>query len=221
MSYEYSTIKIAIADDHSIFRDGFKLLLRNQPLLELVGEAEHGKELLDVAAVQQPDVVILDIKMPVMDGIECCKQIKKKFPDMKVIALSMFNDDNLIVDMLEAGAKGYLLKNTNKQELLEAAKAVYDGGTYYCNATSTKLTKMIAESKFNPYRNHPVKRFTGRGTDIIILICEQLTNKEIAGKLGLSIRTIESHREKIQEKVGARNSIGVAIYAVKHGIFEM
>ncbi len=217
----YSPIKIAIADDHEIFREGFKLLLKNQQEIELVGEAENGKELLEVAAKQQPEVVIIDIKMPVMDGIETCKSIKKKFPNIKVIALTMFNDDNLIVDMLEAGARGYLLKNTNKNELMQATKAVFEGSTYYCTATSMKLAKMIAESKFNPYRNHPVKKFTVRETDIIKLICEQYTNKEIATKLGLSIRTVESHREKIHEKTGAKNSIGVVIYAIKHNLYEI
>jgi DNA-binding NarL/FixJ family response regulator len=208
MTYQYSPIKIVIADDHEIFREGFKLLLKNQREIELVGEAEDGKELLEVVARHQPDVAIIDIKMPVMDGIEACKNIKKKYPDMKVIALSMFNDDNLIVDMLEAGARGYLLKNTNKNELMQATKAVFEGSTYYCTATSTKLTKMIAESKFNPYRNHPVKKFTARESDIIKLICEQQTNKEIANTLGLSIRTVESHREKIQEKTGRRIPLG-------------
>ena len=221
MKYRYTPIKIVIADDHAIFRDGFKLLLKNQQEVELVGEAEDGKELLEIASHQHPDVAIIDIKMPGMDGIETCKAIKKKYPDLKVIALSMFNDDNLIVDMLEAGAKGYLLKNTNKNELMQATKAVHEGSTYYCSATSTKLAKMIAESKFNPYRNHPVKRFTSRETDVIKLICEQYTNKEIATKLGLSIRTVESHREKIQEKTGAKNSVGVVIYAIRHSMFHV
>lgn len=220
----YSTlglIRIGIADDHAIFREGFKVLLKNQQEVEMVCEAENGKELLILAEQEQPDVVIVDIKMPVMDGIETCRQIRKRFPDMKVIALSMFNDDNLIVDMLEAGARGYLLKNTNKAELLQATRTVYKGSTYYCNATSIKLTKMIAESKFNPYRNHPVKKFTTREIDIIQLICDQQTNKEIAYNLGLSIRTVESHREKIQEKTGAKNMIGVVVYAIKHGIYEL
>ncbi len=217
----YSPIRIAIADDHEIFRDGFKLLLKDQQVMELVGEAENGKELLEVVAKTQPDVVIVDIKMPVMDGIEACKIIRRQFPDIKVIALSMFNEDNLIVDMLEAGAKGYLLKNTNKNELLMATKAVYEGSTYYCNATSGKLAKMIAESKFNPYRNHPIKKFSKREEDIIRLICEQYSNKEIATTLGISIRTVESHREKILEKTDARNSIGVAVYAIRHNLFQI
>ena len=217
----YNPIRIVIADDHEIFRDGFKVLLKNQTELELVGEAENGKELLEVVDRELPDVVIVDIKMPIMDGVEACKQIKRKYPDMKIIALSMFNDDNLIVDMLEAGAKGYLLKNTNKPELLNAAKAVYEGSTYYCSATSDKLTKMIADSRFNPYKHKPVQKFTSRELDIIRLICEQNTNKEIAVKLRLSRRTVESHREKIQEKTNSRNTVGVVIYALKNKICEL
>jgi DNA-binding NarL/FixJ family response regulator len=217
----YAPIKIVIADDHEIFREGFKLLLKNQQEVQLVGEADNGRELLDIAAQQQPDIVITDIKMPVVDGIEACKAIKMKFPHMQVIALSMFNEDNLIVDMLEAGARGYLLKNTNKHELLQAVRAVYEGSTYYCMATSGKLTRMIAESKFNPYRNQPVKKFTPREMEIIKLMCEQHTNKEIATLLRLSIRTVESHREKIQEKTGARNSIGIVIYAIKNDLYEI
>lgn len=218
---KHSNIKIVIADDHGIFREGFKLLLKEQDVINLVGEAENGKELLQVVKDVQPDVVFVDIKMPVMDGIQACRNIKVNFPAVGMIALSMFNDDNLIIDMLEAGAKGYLLKNTNKEELIQATIAVYEGGTYYCGATSAKLQGMIAKSKFNPYRNQAAVKFTTRETDIIRMICQQLTNKEIAAILGLSYRTIETHRENIQEKIGAKNSIGVVLYAVKHQIFEI
>jgi two-component system response regulator NreC len=221
MKYSYRPIRIVIADDHEIFRDGFKLLLTNQPELELVGEAENGKELLEVIEKEQPDIAIIDIKMPVLDGIEACKVIKKKYSHVKVIALSMFNDDNLIVDMLEAGARGYLLKNTNKMELLNAARAVHEGSTYYCSATSAKLTKMIAESKYNPFKHQPTQKFTNREIDIMKLICQQYTNKEIGIQLGLSARTVESHREKIQEKTGSKNTVGVVIYAIKQKIFEL
>jgi DNA-binding NarL/FixJ family response regulator len=217
----YTPIRIVIADDHEIFRDGFKVLLKKQKDLELVGEAENGKDLLDVVAVQLPDIVITDIRMPIMDGIEACKKIRKKYPSIQVIALSMFNDENLIVDMLEAGARGYLLKNTTRHELLAATKAVSEGSAYYSADTSGKLTRMIAESRFNPYRNEPIKQFTSRELQIIRLMCRQLTNGEMAKELALSIRTIESHREKIQEKTGARNSIGIVIYAIKNGLVEV
>lgn len=210
-----------MADDHEIFRIGFRLLVKNQPELELVGEAENGKELLQVVEQQSPDVVITDIQMPVMDGVEASKIIKSKSPYVKVIALSMFNDDNLIVDMLEAGATGYLLKNTNKHELLEAVKAVHNGESYYSPATSTKLARMIAESKFNFKKHDNAPKLTDREIEIVKLICQQCTNKEIADKLNLSARTVESHREKIQEKISARNSIGVVIYAIRHKLFKV
>jgi DNA-binding NarL/FixJ family response regulator len=213
-------IKMVIADDHEIFRNGFKLLLKNQNIVELVGEAENGKQLIEVASKHRPDIIITDIKMPVMDGIEACKIIKHRNPSTGIIALSMFNDDDLIVDMLESGARGYLLKNTNKEELLQAVKSVYKGGTYYCNATSKKLTRLIDHSSYNPYRNKKIN-LTTREKEIIVLICKQFCNKEIASALDLNIRTIESHREKIQEKIGSKNIAGIVLFAVKTKLFNL
>jgi DNA-binding NarL/FixJ family response regulator len=210
-----------MADDHQMFREGFKVLLKNQPELELVGEAENGKELLELAEIHKPHVAFVDIKMPIMDGIEACKKLKLKHPDINVIALSSYNDDNHVVDMLEAGARGYLLKNTDRQELLEAAMTVYEGGVYYSKATSDKLTRMIGKSRFNPFRIQQAPIFSKRETDILLLMCKQFTNREIATQLGLSVRTVESHREHILQKTGAKNSIGMVIYAIKHGIFEV
>jgi DNA-binding NarL/FixJ family response regulator len=176
---------------------------------------------VETAGKFQPDIVITDIKMPQMDGIEACKIIKKRFPEIKVIALSMFNEDNLIIDMLEAGAKGYLLKNTKTPELLLAAKEVFEGRAYYCAETSARLAKMIAESKYIPYHYHHNQYFSKKEKEIMRLICQQYTNKEIASNMNLSIRTIESYREKIQEKTESRNSIGIVIYAIRHNIFQL
>lgn len=216
----YTPIRIIIADDHDIFRDGFKLLLKDQDELELVGEASNGRQLLEAIGTCRPDVVITDINMPIIDGVEAAKHIKEKHPEVGIIALTNFNDDSLIVDMLEAGARGYLLKNTNKNELLTAARAVFAGESYYCTATSTKLTKMIAESKFNPYKSHPRIRFTERELEIIRLICQEYTNKEIAAAIHLSVRTVESYRENIQEKTGAKNTVGIVVYAIRHKIYD-
>ncbi|HEX8333916.1 MAG TPA: response regulator transcription factor [Segetibacter sp.] len=213
-------IRLIIADDHELYRDGFKLLLKNQNDLELIDEAEDGKQLLDVVDKHQPDIVITDIKMPVIDGIEACKIIKDKYPWIGIIALSMFNDDHLIVDMLEAGAKGYLTKNTNKYELLQAAKSIFQGGTYYCSDTSKKLTGLLFKSKYDPYKEKEVI-LTSREKEIIILICKEFCNKEIASALGLKVRTIESYRDKIQEKIGSKNMIGIAIYALKTNLYKL
>jgi DNA-binding NarL/FixJ family response regulator len=169
-----------------------------------------------------PDVVITDIKMPVMDGVEACQLIKQKYPQVGVIALSNFNDESLIVDMLEAGARGYLLKNTNRNELLQAVKAVHAGNTYYCAATSSRLTQLILKASFNPYRAKSKADFTERELEVMRLICQQHTNKEIADLLHIS----PAHRGKLPrkntgERPGAKNSVGIALYAIKKDIFKL
>lgn len=214
-------IKIVIADDHEMFRDGFKLMLTKQPSIQLLGEAENGRELLQLTQSLQPDVVVTDIKMPIMDGIEATQKIKTLFPEMGIIGLSMFDEDDLIVDMLEAGAKGYLLKNAGKEHIVEAIKTVYDGDPYYCKTTSNKLTQMIAKSKYNPYTRKEKIEFTDREKEIIELISKEYSNKEIAEKLFLSIRTVEGHRLKIMEKTGVKNTVGLVVYAIKNNLLKL
>ena len=221
MQNHYSTISIIIADDHEIFRDGFKVMLKKYPEIKLVGEAENGAELIKLAEKLKPDVILTDIRMPRMDGIEATKELVSKDPSVNIIALSMFDEDNLIIDMLEAGAKGYLLKNTHKEDIIEAIRTLHHGENYYCKLTSAKLIQMISKSRFNPYKKQPKVEFTDKEIEVIRLICEQLLNKEIAERLNLSIRTIEGYREKIQEKMNVRNSAGVAVYAIKNGIYEI
>lgn len=217
----YTPIKIVIADDHEIFRDGFKVMLRKQEDVEIVAEAENGRELLRQVEAHQPEVVITDIKMPLLDGIEATREIKNRWPHIEIVALSMFDEENLVVDMLEAGAKGYLLKNTHKAEVLQAVKTVYKGETYYCNATSNKLAQLIAKSHFNPYKHIKKPTFSEKEIEIIKLICQELSNKEIANELGLSTRTIEGYREKILEKIEAKNIAGLVIYAIKNNIYQV
>lgn len=214
-------ISVVIADDHQIFLEGLKLVLKKIPEILLIGEALNGVELLNLVTKKKPAVVLTDIKMPDMDGIQACKEIRQNFPDIQVIAISMFDDEYMIVDMLEAGARGYLLKSTNKSEILLAIQTVLQGDTYYCKETSSKLTKLIADSRFDPFNRSSFKSLTEREKDIIALICEQYSNKEIAAKLKISSRTVETHREKIHEKIGARNSIGIAIYAMRHNLIKI
>jgi two-component system, NarL family, response regulator NreC len=211
-------IKLVIADDHEIFRDGFKLMLTKYPEIILVGEAENGKQLVDLVQKIKPDVVITDIKMPMMDGIEATKKITEILPNIGIIGLSMFDEDDLIVDMLEAGAKGFLIKNAGKEQIIEAIKTVYNHDPYYCKSTSHKLTNMIAKSKFNPYKIIPKITFTEREKEIIALICNEFANKEIADKLFLSVRTVEGHRLKILEKMNVKNTVGLVIFSIKNGL---
>jgi two-component system, NarL family, response regulator NreC len=213
-------IRLLMADDHEIFRDGFKLMLTKYPDIELIGEAENGRELLELAQQLQPDVIITDIKMPIMDGIEAAKQISEQFPDIGIIGLSMFDEDDLIVDMLEAGAKGYLIKNAGKEQITEAIRTVYNNDPYYCKTTSHKLTQMIARSRFNPYKKAAKVEFSERELEIIELICNECTNKEISDKLFISIRTVEGHRLKILEKMDVKNTVGLVVYAMKMGLVK-
>jgi DNA-binding NarL/FixJ family response regulator len=213
-------IKLLIADDHEIFRDGFKLMLSKFTEITLVGEAENGRELIALTETTMPDVIITDIKMPIMDGIEATKKISSLFPNIGIIGLSMFDEDDLIIDMLEAGAKGFLLKNAGKLEIVEAIKTVYEEDPYYCKNTSQKLTRMIAESRFNPYKKREKIDFNEKELEIIQLICKEFTNKEIADKLFLSTRTVEGYRLKILEKMNAKNTVGFVVYAMKHNLVK-
>jgi DNA-binding NarL/FixJ family response regulator len=214
------SIRLIIADDHEIFRDGLALMLSRQKDITLLAQAGNGKELAELTEQHNPDVIITDIKMPVMDGIQASKLILKKQPDVKIIALSMFDEETLIVDMLEAGAKGYLLKNADKQEILDAIETVYEDKTYYCHHTSAKLTNMIVKSSFNPYKKKEPVSFNERELEIIKLICQQNSSKEISDKLFLSSRTVEGYRTKILEKMNAKNTVGVVVYALKHNLIE-
>lgn len=216
----HGTIKVIIADDHEIFRDGLKLMLQKQPDIQLLAEAEDGKELIEKTEQLKPDVVITDVKMPRMDGASATRYLTEHHPDIGIIALTMFDEEEQIIEMLESGAKGYLLKNADKNEIKEAIQSVYDQIPYYCKHTSHRLAQLVAKSKFNPYRQKPKLEFTDREKEIITYICEGITNKEIAEKIFLSVRTVEGLRMKIMEKMNVKNTAGIIIYAIKNGHYS-
>jgi len=221
MNNLYAPIRVVIADDHEIFLEGLGGLFKKQNDIELVGEATNGKELIQLAEKQHPDVIITDIKMPLTDGIEATKYLTAKYPEIGIIALSMFDDENLIVDMLEAGAKGYLIKNAHRHEIIAAVKAVHNQENYFCNHSSFKLARMIGKSRFNFYQLPAKPEFTDKEKEVIRMICKEFSNKEIASELHLGIRTIEGYREKILEKTRAKNTAGIVVYAIKSGIYKM
>ncbi|HTJ12468.1 MAG TPA: response regulator transcription factor [Dinghuibacter sp.] len=213
-----SPIRLVIADDHEIFRDGLALMLSRQKNMTLAGQAADGGELLAMVRETQPDVVLADIKMPHMDGIEATKILLQEFPDLKIIALSMFSEENLIVEMLEAGAKGYLLKNADKQEILDAIASVVQNQEYYCRDTSVTLASMIVKSNFS--RKKEVIEFSDRELEIIKLICKQFTAQEMGESMFLSRRTVEGYRTRILEKMNVKNTAGVVIYALKNKLIS-
>jgi len=212
-------INIVIADDHEIFLDGLSLMLSRHPGFNVCGRASNGQQLLETVDREKPDIVLTDIRMPVVDGIQSTRQILSKYPATGVIALSMFDEENLIIEMLEAGAKGYLLKNAHKDEIVDAVNSVYQNKNYYCAQTSFLLATMIVRSKFN-HDKQPQIILNDREKTIIQMICQQQTTQQIADKIYLSKRTVEGYRVKILEKIQAKNIAGVVIFALKNNIIK-
>jgi DNA-binding NarL/FixJ family response regulator len=215
----YHNINIVIADDHEIFLDGLALMLSRHEGFNVCGRASNGQQLLEVVAREKPDIVLTDIRMPVVDGIQSTKQILTTHSGVGVIALSMFDEENLIIEMLEAGAKGYLLKNAHKDEIINAIISVYENKNYYCAKTSFVLAAMIVRSRFSPVKQ-PQIILNDREKAIVQMICQQKTTQEIADKIYLSKRTVEGYRVKILEKIQAKNIAGVVIFALKNNIIK-
>jgi DNA-binding NarL/FixJ family response regulator len=211
-------ISIYLADDYPLFRTGLSLLLEQESGFKIAGEASNGKMLLELMRQAPADVVITDIEMPEMNGIEATIALKAEFPDVPVIALTIFNEDHLIIDMLEAGASGYILKNVESAELATAIRTVVRGGNHYCSQTSIRQSKLIAHSCFYKKPSIPL---SDKELEIIRLICQQYASKQIADKTNLSHRTVEKYRDRIMEKTGAENVVGIVIYAIRHGIYQV
>ena len=213
-------INIIMADDHEIFRDGFAVMFRKPSGIKLVADARNGHQLVMLAEKFKPDVILTDIKMPGMDGIEATSILTAKLPQAAIIALSMFDDESLVLDMLRAGAKGYLLKNAHKKEIIQAIHTVNDNKPYYCSQISARLARLIVSSGVAGDGDSLRYAFSEKEMEIIRLICREFTNDEIAKELHLSTRTIEGYREKIMEKTAARNVAGLVVYSIRNGIFK-
>jgi DNA-binding NarL/FixJ family response regulator len=214
-------IKIVIADDHEIYLDGLRMLTGTLEGIKLIGTAQNGEELIELVKELKPDVVLTDIKMPLKDGIEATRIIVAQYPETGVIGLTMYEEEEQIIDMLEAGAMGYLVKTASKEEVQEAILAVYNKQNYYCSQTTAKITRMIAKSRFNPYKPKARVSFNDKELEIIQLICDGLTNKEIAQQINLSFRTVEGYRTRIQEKMEVHNTASIIIYAIKNQLVNI
>ena len=217
----YRTIRVLIADDHEVYREGLRLVLEKYADIDLIGEATNGNELLNMTEALEPDVILTDIIMPFMDGIEATRLILKTSPAARIVALTMFNQEYLVLEMLRAGAMGYVLKNAQKYEIVEAIHTVNQNRTYYCKDTALKMSRLISRSHLKELQITSPSLLSEREIEIIKLICQDLSNKEIADKLSLSSRTVEGHRLRILEKIEARSAAGIVIYAVRNGIFKL
>lgn len=216
-----SPIKLGIVDDHKIFRNGLKATLEDCGDFELVLEASNGKELIGLLTDKTPDVILMDIKMPEMDGIQTATHVHQHFKDIKILALSMFNEDKYIVDMMKAGASGYLLKNAEPEEIIEAVSTVYNKGFYFNEHLSITLIKQLVGN--DQADNIPNNRtdLNEREIEVLKLVCQECSNQEIADKIFLSVRTVEGYRARLFEKTGSKNLVGLVIYAIKRGIINV
>ncbi|HZY37132.1 MAG TPA: response regulator transcription factor [Mucilaginibacter sp.] len=214
-------IRLGIADDHKIFRNGLKATLEDNPDFDLIVEASNGKQLIAQLGANVPDVILMDIKMPEMDGIQTTAQVKQRYPGVKVLALSMFNEDKYIVDMMKAGASGYLLKNAEPEEIIEAISTVYHKDYYFNEHLSVTLIKQLAGNSPAGNAAMSLAEFNEREIEVLRLVCQEYSNQEIADKIFLSVRTVEGYRARLFEKTRSKNLVGLVIFAVKTGIISV
>ncbi|HBF87406.1 MAG TPA: DNA-binding response regulator [Bacteroidales bacterium] len=208
-------IEIIIVDDHEIFRNGLKMVLGKLKYAKIVAEASNGKEFLALLDNHSADIVLMDIEMPLMNGIEATEAALKLYPNLKIIALTMFNDDEYIQSMIDSGVKGFLIKNINKETLDKAILTVYNGGNYYSEELFDFFTKQI--SKENKSKKSEIK-FTRREKEILQLICEGLSNKEIADILFVSERTVVGHKTNLLAKTDTKNALALMSFAIKNDL---
>lgn len=212
-------IKVLIADDHKVFRDGIISILEGEEDMEVVGEVGDGKAVIELLETVQTDVILMDITMGDAGGIETSMIIKNKFPGIKILALSMHDESTYIVKMLEAGAKGYLLKNAGGKEMVRAIRVVNEGNTYYSGEVSATIIDHLTKGT-KPKQKKEGIPLSKRELEVLELIAEEFTNPEIAEKLFISIRTVDTHRRNLIEKLGVKNTAGLVKYAIRNGIIE-
>jgi DNA-binding NarL/FixJ family response regulator len=212
-------IRVLIADDHQIFRDGIRALLDKEKYIIVVGDVATTGEVMDFLEKNEADVVLMDIDMGKTDGIDATFILKKKYPEVNVLALSMYGEHNYILKMIEAGANGYILKNAGKDELITAINSVAAGGSYFSREVSQRLFENINKLHKTTSGKSEIP-LTNREIEILKLIAQEYSNAEIADKLFISIRTVDTHRRNLIEKLGVKNTAGLVKYAFKTGLIE-
>lgn len=216
-------IKVAIADDHQIFRKGVILSLRPFTNIKFVFEAENGQDLLDklaAAGEDTPDVVLCDLRMPQKDGIDTTKLITKNFPNVRVIILTMYEDERFVGHLMDCGAAGYLLKSTEPAEIKKAINDVVRTG-FYLNPYVNKvlIRKNFSKQKFNPNLNSEVV-LSDKEKEVLTLVCMEFTAAEIAQKMDISARTVEAIKDRLMERFGVKNSVGLVFFAMKNQLID-
>ena len=216
-------IRVFIVDDHTLIRDGLRALLAAEPLFEVVGEADNGQALLDQLPTVAADVVLLDLNMPVLDGLATTHRLREEYPHLRILLLSMMTHERTIGEALAAGAHGYVLKNADKYEVVAALQGVASGKRFLCSEIGLGLLEKLLLQEPRPPApgTSPGVHLTHREREILQLVASGLTNQEIADQLFTSKRTVESHRQNLLEKTGVRNTPALVKYAMEHGLLKL
>lgn len=213
-------VKVAIADDHKIFRKGVILSLRQYTNIKFVLEADNGEELIKGLAEAEPDVILMDLKMPVKDGIETTKYVNKNFPSIRIIILTMYEDERFVGHLMDSGANGYLLKSTDPGEIKKAISDVMRTGFYLNNFVNKVLIrKNYSKQRFHPSLNSEIV-VSEREKEVLTLVCMEYTAQEIAQKMEISARTVEAIKDRLMERFGVKNSVGLVFYAMKNSLID-
>jgi len=213
-------INVAIADDHKIFRKGVILSLKAYTNINFILEAENGEELIKGVEKEQPDIVLLDLKMPVRDGIETTKYLNKHFPKIRILILTMYEDERFVGHLMESGANGYLLKSTDAAEIKQGIMDVMNTGFYLNNFVNRVLIKKnYSKQKFNPNLNTEIV-ISDREKEVLSLVCMEYTAQEIAQRMEISPRTVEAIKDRLMERFGVKNSVGLVFFAMKNSLID-
>lgn len=216
-----SEINLIIVDDHDIFRDGLNSLITHKKIANIIGEASNGLDFLKLLEHKKPDLVLMDISMPVMDGIEATQKALEKYPELNILVLSMFGDEEYYYKMINAGAKGFVLKSSGKNELEQAIKTVASGESYFSNELLRRIIANLSDKKVSKPKQAEKEVISHREFDVLQLMCSGLAANEIAEQLFISKKTVEGHRTKLFAKTGTKNSLGLVVYAIKNKIVEI
>ncbi len=209
-----------LADDHPIVRNGIKDALAKQKNIEVVGEASSGTQVLRKAKELAPDIVLMDISMPGMGGLEATQRLRSSMPAVKILVFTMHDNKEYVLEIIRSGASGYVLKDTSTLELVRAIETVYRGGTFF----SSKVSKLLLDQyikKVSAGDEHAVEQLTGREQEVLVLVAHGKSNKEIAGQLKIGIRTCEAHREKIMKKLKLHSVAELTKYAISKGLIRL
>jgi DNA-binding NarL/FixJ family response regulator len=213
-------ISVLLADDHTVVRQGLRALLKAEEDMEVVGEAENGRQAVNLVKKTPPDVVLMDVAMPLMNGLEATRQILKSSPTTKVLVLTSYGDDDCIEQLMRAGAAGYLIKQTAANDLLKAIREVQRGNAFFSPSIAKRLRDQCRQAFSN---GQPVKRsgdLTSRESEVLQLIAEGFSNKQIAAELSISIKTVEKHRQQVMNKLNIHDVAGLTRYAISKGLVE-